>query len=33
VLVRRGIPVRIYAPYGDQWFRYWMRRVAEAQGH
>jgi proline dehydrogenase len=32
-LVRRGIPVRIYAPYGDQWFRYWMRRVAEAQGH
>jgi proline dehydrogenase len=32
-LVRRGVPVRIYAPYGDQWFRYWMRRVAEAQGH
>jgi proline dehydrogenase len=32
-LVRRGLPVRIYAPYGDQWFRYWMRRVAEAQGH
>jgi len=32
-LVRRGIPVRIYAPYGDKWFRYWMRRVAEAQGH
>ncbi len=32
-LVRRGIPVRIYTPYGDQWFRYWMRRVAEAQGH
>ncbi|HEX6335867.1 MAG TPA: proline dehydrogenase family protein [Jiangellaceae bacterium] len=32
-LVARGVPVRIYAPYGDQWFRYWMRRVAEAQGH
>lgn len=32
-LVRRGVPVRIYAPYGDQWFRYWSRRVAEAQGH
>ena len=32
-LVRRGVPVRIYTPYGDQWFRYWMRRLAEAQGH
>jgi proline dehydrogenase len=32
-LVLRGVPVRIYTPYGDQWFRYWMRRVAEAQGH
>jgi proline dehydrogenase len=32
-LVRRGVPVRIYTPYGDEWFRYWMRRVAEAQGH
>ncbi len=32
-LVRRGVPVRIYAPYGDQWFRYWSRRIAEAQGH
>lgn len=31
-LVQRGVPVRIYAPYGDSWFRYWMRRVAEAQG-
>jgi proline dehydrogenase len=31
-LVERGVPVRIYAPYGDSWFRYWMRRVAEAQG-
>ena len=24
--------VRIYAPYGAMWFRYFMRRVAEAQG-
>ncbi|NED98557.1 proline dehydrogenase family protein [Phytoactinopolyspora halotolerans] len=31
-LIGRGVPVRIYAPYGEQWFRYWMRRVAEAQG-
>ncbi|WP_157987491.1 proline dehydrogenase family protein [Jiangella endophytica] len=31
-LVARGVPVRIYAPYGDSWFRYWMRRVAESQG-
>lgn len=31
-LVRRGHHVRIYVPYGDQWFRYWMRRLAEAQG-
>ncbi|TDD68501.1 proline dehydrogenase [Jiangella aurantiaca] len=31
-LAARGVPVRIYAPYGDNWFRYWMRRVAESQG-
>ena len=31
-LVGRGHTVRIYAPYGPNWFRYWMRRVAEAQG-
>ncbi|WP_129664571.1 proline dehydrogenase family protein [Phytoactinopolyspora endophytica] len=31
-LVGRGIPVRVYAPYGESWFRYWLRRVAEAQG-
>jgi proline dehydrogenase len=29
-LVRRGHRVRIYVPFGDRWFRYWMRRVAEA---
>jgi proline dehydrogenase len=26
----RGIPVRIYVPYGDDWFRYAMRRWAES---
>lgn len=31
-LVARGVPVRVYAPYGDSWFRYWMRRLAESQG-
>lgn len=31
-LIARGVPVRIYTPFGDQWFRYWLRRVAEAQG-
>jgi proline dehydrogenase len=31
-LVERGIPVRLYVPYGRDWFRYWMRRMAEAQG-
>lgn len=28
----RGVPVRIYVPYGDQWFRYAMRRFAESLG-
>ncbi len=31
-LVERGIPVRVYVPYGADWFRYWMRRVAESRG-
>jgi proline dehydrogenase len=31
-LVARGIPVRVYVPFGDNWFRYWMRRVAESRG-
>jgi len=31
-LVPRGIPVRVYVPYGADWFRYWMRRVAESRG-
>jgi proline dehydrogenase len=31
-LAGRGVPVRIYAPYGDGWFRYAMRRWAESVG-
>jgi proline dehydrogenase len=31
-LVNRGVPVRIYVPFGAQWFRYAMRRWAESQG-
>jgi proline dehydrogenase len=31
-LIRRGHHVRIYVPYGQDWFRYWMRRVAESRG-
>jgi proline dehydrogenase len=31
-LVSRGVPVRVYVPFGDAWFRYWMRRVAESRG-
>lgn len=29
-LAHRGVPVRIYAPYGPEWFRYAMRRWAES---
>jgi proline dehydrogenase len=28
----RGIATRVYVPYGADWFRYWMRRVAESRG-
>jgi proline dehydrogenase len=28
----RGIPARVYVPYGDDWFRYWLRRLAESRG-
>jgi proline dehydrogenase len=28
----RGVPTRVYVPYGGDWFRYWMRRVAESRG-
>jgi proline dehydrogenase len=31
-LVARGIPVRVYVPFGDAWFRYAMRRWAESRG-
>jgi proline dehydrogenase len=31
-LAARGVPVRIYVPYGDRWFRYAMRRWAESAG-
>lgn len=28
-LVKRGFRVRVYLPYGAQWYRYFMRRLAE----
>jgi len=28
-LVKRGIPVRVYIPYGTHWYPYFMRRLAE----
>ena len=31
-LVARGVPVRVYVPFGDRWFRYAMRRAAESRG-
>lgn len=31
-LVARGVPVRVYVPYGHDWFRYFMRRLAESRG-
>jgi proline dehydrogenase len=27
----RGVHTRVYLPYGPNWFRYWMRRVAESR--
>ena len=32
VVAGRGLPVRIYVPYGDGWFRYALRRWAESVG-
>ena len=32
VVAGRGLPVRIYVPYGDGWFRCAMRRSAESVG-
>jgi len=31
-LARRGREVRVYVPFGERWFRYWARRVAESRG-
>jgi len=31
-LAARGVAVRVYMPYGDGWFRYAMRRLAESRG-
>jgi proline dehydrogenase len=31
-LIARDIPVRVYVPFGGDWFRYWMRRLAESRG-
>jgi proline dehydrogenase len=31
-LLRRGHRVRIYVPFGPDWFRYWLRRLGEARG-
>ncbi len=28
----RGVATRVYVPYGQDWFRYWMRRLAESRG-
>ena len=28
-LAREGYPVRVYVPYGSQWYPYFMRRLAE----
>jgi proline dehydrogenase len=31
-LAARGIPIRVYLPFGPEWFRYAMRRLAESRG-
>ena len=31
-LHERGVPTRVYVPYGADWFRYWVRRLAESRG-
>ena len=31
-LAARGRTVRLYVPYGPNWARYWMRRLAESRG-
>ena len=29
LLVQQGYPVRVYVPYGTEWYPYFMRRLAE----
>jgi len=31
-LHERGVHTRVYVPYGPEWFRCWMRRLAESRG-
>jgi proline dehydrogenase len=31
-ILARGIPTHVYVPYGADWFRYWLRRLAESRG-
>jgi proline dehydrogenase len=31
-LTRTGRSVRVYVPYGSDWFRYWLRRLAARRG-
>ncbi len=31
-LTAREVPTRVYVPCGPDWFRYWLRRVAESRG-
>jgi proline dehydrogenase len=31
-LAASGVSVRVYVPFGPDWFRYAMRRLAEARG-
>ncbi len=31
-LARAGRSVRLYVPYGSDWLRYWLRRLAAARG-
>lgn len=31
-LHQRDVATRVYVPYGPDWFRYWLRRLAEARG-
>jgi len=31
-LREQEVPTRVYIPYGPDWFRYWLRRVAESRG-